>query len=283
MFSYMGGKSKLVKWLDWYFPKDCNKFIDVFGGAGWVVHKSEVSQASQFRVYNDFNTMLANIYTCFAFKYDELHAMMKTYPHGDEQLFLRLQDEIFNQLDWTTVQLGDVKLATEYLYLLQQHFSNEALNGKILPYFHEQRTVDGVNKYLALIKRMERPEIRKTLTGINAVENMDCIDVITKYDSPDTLFYIDPPYFDMEHYYTQDFPKEKHKELSEKLANIQGKFALSYYEWPDMEEFYPKSKFVWQYEKVKKSSSNTKAGTAECDYAKEIIIMNYAPLVSFDN
>lgn len=296
MFSYTGGKKYFTKKLDVYFPKQSEDnnttFVDVFGGAGWVVSRSRVSMVCKKRVYNDYNIMLANIYHCFVFKYDELLSVLKTYKNSDEQLFLTLQDKIFNKLDWSKVQLGDSALAAEYLYLNQQHFSNEQLNGKILPYFHELRTDNGVNKYLSLIKRMEEPDTRKTLTNITGVENLDCIDVINKYDSPDTLFYVDPPYFNLEHYYTKEFPFQKHKELADRLATIHGKFVLSYYEHEDMHIFYPQDKFIWQIEKVKKVSSNKSKYKIvdedgleikhEADIAEEIIIMNYQPMFTWD-
>ena len=60
------------------------------------------------------------------------------------------------------------------------------------------------------------------------------------YDSKDTFFYIDPPYFGKEKFYiNHTFTQESHKELSEVLNNIQGRFLLSYYHFDGMEDLYP--------------------------------------------
>ena len=84
--------------------------------------------------------------------------------------------------------------------------------------------------------------------------------------------------FKKEFYYSKDFPREKHKELADTLSNIQGKFALSYYDFDDLQAFYPETKFNWHRQSVYRSSA-TRSGNDE-DYAEkskgtEILIMNY--------
>ena len=45
---------------------------------------------------------------------------------------------------------------------------------------------------------------------------------------PDSFFYLDPPYYEAEHYYSVVFIMEDHYRLRETLGNITGKFLLSY-------------------------------------------------------
>ena len=98
------------------------------------------------------------------------------------------------------------------------------------------------------------------LSKITSIENLDYKDIIKKYDSESTFFYVDPPYFGKEEYYiNHDFNKETHKELAEVLNNIKGKFLLSYYYFDGIEELYSNCKF---------DSKMTIMGT-------ELIIMNY--------
>jgi DNA adenine methylase len=63
------------------------------------------------------------------------------------------------------------------------------------------------------------------------VEHLDFEDCIKKYDTKDTLFFIDPPYYGngTEHYYCSDFKLEDHKRLLQLLKNIRGKFVLTTY------------------------------------------------------
>jgi len=281
MFPYIGGKAHHVGWLDPLFPNTFSKFVEVFGGAGWVSVKSKkVTQATD-RVYNDFNPLLANVYECFRTNPELLLTKMNGVNKSDPILYKSYQQELFGTLDWTKVQLGDFDLAVKYLYLQTQVFAGTPLSTTNVPYFTETKAGGKYpSKYDTLKKKLSKEDIVKRLKEITKVEQMDCIDVINKYDSPDTFFYVDPPYYKMEFYYSKDFPREKHQELADVLANIKGKFALSYYEFDELKEFYPEDKFVWHRQGVYRSAA-TRSGKNE-DYKQsskgtEILIMNYDP------
>ena len=248
MFPYIGGKAHHVKWMNPLFPNNFSTFVEVFGGAGWVSIKSEKVGFTQKHIYNDFNPLLANVFDCFRQDPTHVLAEMNKIPKSEVDRYKRYQKELFVDLDWSSISLGDFDLAIKYLYLQTQVFAGTALR---------------------IIKRLK---------SISVVEKMDCIDLIKKYDSKDTFFYVDPPYFKKEFYYSKDFPREKHKELADTLSNIKGKFALSYYDFDDLQAFYPETKFNWHRQSVYRSSA-TRSGNDE-DYAEkskgtEILIMNY--------
>ena len=65
------------------------------------------------------------------------------------------------------------------------------------------------------------------------VYGLDYKDVIQKFDSPSTFFYLDPPYFGHEtDYLNHTFTQKSHLELANILKTIKGKFMLSY-QWFD--------------------------------------------------
>jgi len=53
-------------------------------------------------------------------------------------------------------------------------------------------------------------------------------EIITLYDSKETIFYLDPPYFGKEYLYKKPKDTYFHKVLFNKLKNLKGKFVLSY-------------------------------------------------------
>ena len=281
MFPYIGGKAHHVKWLDPLFPDIFSTFVEVFGGAGWVSVKStKVAQATT-RVYNDFNPLLANVYECFRRDPAAVLAKMNSVPKSDPALYAQFQQELFGTLDWTKVTLGDLDLCVKYLYLQTQVFAGTPLSIKNTPYFTETKAGGKYpSKYETLKNKLNKQTITDRLKQITKVEQMDCIDLIKKYDSPDTFFYVDPPYYNMEFYYSKDFPREKHEELANVLAGIKGRFALSYYDFPDLHQFYPEDKFFWHKQEVYRSAA-TRSGN-DADYktkskGTEILIMNYDP------
>jgi site-specific DNA-adenine methylase len=68
--------------------------------------------------------------------------------------------------------------------------------------------------------------------NINAdhIHHLDYKDIFDMYDSPDAVFYIDPPYFLKEFYYDgcENYTKDFHVELKEKINNLKGKVIISY-------------------------------------------------------
>jgi DNA adenine methylase len=109
-----------------------------------------------------------------------------------------------------------------------------------------------------LLRKLNDEKILRRLQSITQVENLDCLEVIQKYDSATTFFYVDPPYYEKEHYYTQAFGRDKHRELAECLGQIQGKFALSYYEFPELLTWFPEHQYKHnRYSISKQNSSRT--------------------------
>lgn len=281
MFPYIGGKAHHVKWMDAKFPSQFSTFVEVFGGAGWVSVKSAKVDQATTRVYNDFNPLLANVYECFRTDPARLLALMDATPKSELARYQQYQKELFGTLDWSTVKLGDFDLAVKYLYLQTQVFAGTPLSTTNVPYFTEQKAGGKYpSKYDTLKKKLSMAKITDRLQAITQVEKLDCEDLIRKYDSPDAFFYIDPPYYNMEFYYSQDFPREKHASLAKTLGEIQGRFALSYYEFDDLRQFYPEDKFTWHRQSVYRSAA-TRSGNDK-DYKNksrgtEILIMNYTP------
>jgi len=118
---------------------------------------------------------------------------------------------------------------------------------------------------------------------------MDFQQVVEKYDSPTTYFYMDPPYWKTENYYSNhDFDADDHKRLADTLKAAQGKFSLSYYEFPQLNEWFPRygngvdengqlslfaKGFRWESQTFKKAAGSKKDGTQ--NEGIELLIMNY--------
>jgi len=66
--------------------------------------------------------------------------------------------------------------------------------------------------------------------------------------------------------------------LAECMKGIEGKFSLSYYDFPQLVEWFPIDQFEWRRENFKKAAAAKKDGTQ--NEGTELLIMNYkAPQV----
>jgi len=106
------------------------------------------------------------------------------------------------------------------------------------------------------------------------IENRPAIDVIRLYDSPQTLFYCDPPYLHATRgdskAYGFEMNEEQHKELAHVLNECQGMVAVSGYEHPLMGELFPPNKWI-------KTKGADKTIHSTKDKRAEFLWTNYDP------
>lgn len=71
------------------------------------------------------------------------------------------------------------------------------------------------------------------------IEHFDYKECIEKWDSVDTVFYLDPPYFRKEDWYGGvNNDKDFHTELKEILMGVKGKWFMNYESCPFIEKLY---------------------------------------------
>jgi DNA adenine methylase len=277
--SYIGGKSKIGKWIVPFYDKDMETYVENFGGMFWCFFNMDLKQYPNLKkvVYNDFNPLNYNLFKCIQNPEELLKAINNiecqqvgveiTPPHLKE-MFISFQGEIFAE-DFS-VNPGDYVVAAKYVYILTQVFSGSKpekssyidLKGKYK------------SKYLTFRDKLSKPDWVEHFLDITHVENMDFADVITKYDSTTTYFYVDPPYFRTENYYSNhSFNRNDHERLAKTLQNIQGKFSLSYYDFPELHEWFPENTFRWERKEFAKAAS-AKKGVKQ-NMGEELLILNY--------
>jgi DNA adenine methylase len=102
----------------------------------------------------------------------------------------------------------------------------------------------------------------------------DFENVIKEFDSPTTYFYLDPPYWKTENYYSNhDFDRDDHERLAKLLITIEGKFSLSYYDFVLLSEWFPQDQYRWEKKEFAKAAAAKKGQTQ--NMGEELLIMNY--------
>jgi DNA adenine methylase len=99
------------------------------------------------------------------------------------------------------------------------------------------------------------------------VENADFRKVFELYDGPDTLFFVDPPYFQQEGALGVTLSEQDHKDLRDLLFRAQGKWILTYNDDRQVRTLYKGCKI----EEVV-SEVSVKAPGSKADYWKQLII-----------
>lgn len=108
---WIGGKRALRNEILQRMPADIGRYIEVFGGAGWVLFGREPS-SKVMEVFNDYDAELVNIYRCIKYHPDALQHELDMLPDAREVFFdCRAQEQVRG--------LTDIQRAARSLYLLR--------------------------------------------------------------------------------------------------------------------------------------------------------------------
>ena len=218
--SWIGGKRALREEIVRRFPLDYDRYIEVFGGGGWVLfHKPP---RNDFEVYNDFNSLLVNLYRHVQEKPDELIAALR-YALNSREEFERIRTNLARDSPAT-----DLQKAAWFYQLIRYSYSSGLTSFAAQP--HDMWS------NFPLIQQASR-----RLKDV-VLENRDFEQLIRHYDRPSSLFYLDPPYHATEGYYQNigenGFTEADHFRLRDTLLRIDGKFLLSYNDDDFVRELY---------------------------------------------
>ena len=238
---YLGEKSKFSEFIIPNIPTDISNYVEPFGGMFGIFFSLDLKKFPNTKfVYNDANWLNYNLFE----RLQDANFLQILQEHEPtESDYLRAQSELFNN-DWTQDES-----ALNWLTILCCSSSQyDILNGT----YKDNTELEVLKMKLKLGKNR--------LSKINQISNLDYTQVISEFDSNSTFFYIDPPYKNKEHYYiNHNFNHESHYQLATILNNIKGRFALSYFNFPELKDWYSNCQVIEQ---------RTLMGT-------ELLIMNY--------
>lgn len=214
--SWVGGKKALREEIELRLSRKCDRYVEVFGGGGWVLF---YKTPSKFEVYNDFNPNLANLYRCVREHPKELCAEL------EYTLNSRTDFEYIRKMLHSKTEIPDVRRAAYFYQIIRESYASGLDSFGCQPH-------DMWRNFPLIHAASDR--LRNVV-----VENKDFEKLIKQYDRPNTMFYLDPPYFETEDYYEDvGFTEKDHVRLRDALMGIQGKFLLSYNDCPRIRELY---------------------------------------------
>ncbi|MCI8409955.1 MAG: DNA adenine methylase [Lachnospiraceae bacterium] len=246
--SWIGGKKLLRKRILEEFPKKetYNRYVEVFGGAGWVLFSSD--RHAKIEVYNDVNGNLVNLFKCTKYHPEALQKELEYILMSREQFF-----DAKEQTD--TRGLTDIQRAARFYILIKESFGTDLRSFGVRP-----KNIENAVDYISTVS--------KRLNNV-VIENQDFECILKTYDKQDALFYLDPPYYETEKYYPDRFALEDHIRLRDAIGGIKGKFILSYNDCEYIRELYSNYNII-----SVERSHNLVQGEKKPKY-KELLIKNY--------
>ena len=231
-FGWYGGKFSHLDWLLPLLPAT-NHFCDVYGGSAAVVINK---RPSPVETYNDIDTELVNFFRVLRNDHEELIRQIGLTP------FSKL--ELRNACGEQETDLTEVERARRFYVRARQVRTGLAQTASEGRWAHCTLTsragmAGAVSRWLGAVEGL--PEIAQRLLRIQ-IENDTALNVIKRYDTPETLFYCDPPYVHSTRgdskAYAHELTDKMHRELADTLNSIQGKAAVSGYHSPLYDELF---------------------------------------------
>jgi len=263
-FSYVAGKFFLVEKLVSMLPEH-HTYVEVFGGAAnLLLNKSP----SRFEVYNDIQGDLVNLFRAIKERPIELGQKLDSLPWS--RVLLK---QIHLYLKAYPIHLSpdaepDISRAAFYLYGVLMSFNGASGTGAKVRFA-------GTTPGATLRKKPTMLRLISDRLSEVFFENRGAFELIDLYDRENTLFFVDPPYWNPKGADAANirFNAEMHARLRDKLKAIKGKFLLTYDDFPEVRALY--EGFEMERYSVAKHSSKTETGQKK-PKLHHLIVRNYS-------
>jgi DNA adenine methylase len=232
VFGWYGGKFNHLDWLLPLLPA-AHHYCEPFAGSAAVLLNRIPAPVE---TYNDIDGEVVNFFRVLREWPDELARLISLTPFSREEFHMAISGGN-NEIDGMErarlfyvrarqARTGLAQTATLGRWANCRDTSRSGMSGVI------SRWLGGVESL---------PEIATRLLRVQ-IENRPAIDVIRLYDSPETLFYCDPPYLHDTRgdskAYRFEMSRTQHIELAQVLFSCKGKVALSGYRNALMDKLY---------------------------------------------
>lgn len=215
---WIGGKGRLIDWILPKFPAhEC--YVEAFCGAGAIYF---AKPSCKVEVLNDVN--------------DELISLYRVLKHHPEELVRQFKYALSSRKIYEWQQstppetLTDIQRAARFYYLQKLAFGGK-VDGQA---FGTATTSPPRLNLFRLEEDLSQAHLRLTSTYI---EHLSWEKVVSKYDRPHTLHYLDPPYWETEGYGC-DFDWQHYEVMADMAKSIEGKMIISINDHPDIRKVF---------------------------------------------
>lgn len=219
---YHGGKWRLAPWLISQMPEH-RLYVEPFGGAASVLLRKPRAAGE---IYNDLDSEVVSLFRILRDKKraKELQRRLALTPFSREE-FIAAYDPPVDEMD------GAWKMVIRSF----MGFSTDTATRKVRSGFRTNKTKGKTPAREWATYSDSIPRFVDRLRGVT-IENRNAFEVIASYDTPDTFFFVDPPYVLStrghdrgKHGYRHEMGDQDHRMLALLLHGLKGKVLLCGY------------------------------------------------------
>lgn len=221
---YHGAKWRLAKWIIGHFP-DHECYVEPYGGSAAVLLQKA---RSWLEIYNDKDQQVVNFFRVLREQPDDLVKVIELTPFSKVEWEMSLDED------------PDPVEAARRFYI-RSYMSIAGPTAQWRTGWRRQKVMTKVNDRrkmmpaaMSFMRVDHLYDVADRLRGVQ-IECDEGFAVIKRYDSPETLFYLDPPYPSSTRgrwkktAYAHEMIDEQHRKLATVLHSIKGMAAISGY------------------------------------------------------
>ena len=253
---YWGGKQQLVSRLLKLIPKHFAYCEPFFGGGALFFAKPP----SKNEIINDINDNMVNFY--------RILKRSTTFEQLAEEIDLTLYSEWQYKQARELWKLGmdrDKVLRAWAVFVL----SHQSFSGNLGSSWAHSSGKNQADYFQRVKKNFDHRYVRR-LEHVQ-IFCRDALNVIENMDSPDTFFFLDPPYVDTSLGHYDGYTMENYIALLECLRSVQGKFLLTTFPTAVLEQYSEENSW-----KTIKNEMHLSASVTAGKKKTEVFTMNYA-------
>lgn len=215
---WMGGKRRLAKHI---LPhvNGYPQYVEPFAGGAAIFFMKEPSRVE---VINDLNGDLVNLYRVVKHHLEEFVRHFK-WALVSRQVFLQ-------EKSTDPATLTDIQRAARFYYLQKLAFGGK-VSGQT---FGTSKASPPRLNLLRIEEDLSAAHLRLARTTI---ENLPWHECIERYDTDNTVFYLDPPYWQTAGY-GKEFTFDNYERMAEMARCCKGKIVISINDHPDIREVF---------------------------------------------
>jgi len=252
-FPYPGSKARHADWILEHIPEH-RTYVEPFGGAAGVLFQKPPSKVE---VYNDRDGDIVQFFRVLRERPDELVEWLEAVPFARD-VYDRWASEFYDE-----GHRPDDEIERAGRFFALRYMSFGGVYSKKVG-FHAPTYNSEPTKYANKVKVLRQFAERMQYA---CLENLDWRACVKKYDTPETVFYCDPPYDGTENYYNAgDFD---HRALHDALLEADGRAVVSYDAVPP---FYGDEWHVATKDSTFHIDNTDGSGPKDCT---EVLLMNF--------
>lgn len=220
-FNYFGGKYNHAEWIIERLPHS-KSYVEVFGGSACVLINK---RPCRIETYNDLDSNVVTFFQVLRENPDQLLEQIYFTPYAREEY----------QKCYVDINKGSqIEKARRFFVVCNQAFNGtisrstgwkmSTIESRAIISEALSRWISKIPNLQIIVERLRRVQIT----------NFDFRIIFEKFDSPNTLFYCDPPYMHETRCNNNEYVKEMSELDHQELLNIalaaKGKVAISGYD-----------------------------------------------------